>query len=146
MPYITGVTYTLTLTSGLTKKYTFSPKHRGTISNDDISKWIISNNEEAICFLQSANDDYIDGDRGWGFSKDNGIFKIIGGINIDLILHQLKIAKFTEDHNGVWHGYPCNLKRKSDKPSKSILVKWVNNNIISKKEMSKISAYQKCNL
>lgn len=146
MPYTTGSTHILSLSNGDTKAYTFSPKHRGVVINDEISKWSITHAAEATCFLQTGNHHYMDGAKGWGFVKTNGVFEIIGEVKIGLIPHQLKIAKFTEDHNNIWHGYPCYLKRKGDKPSKSILITWVNNNIITKKEMSKISAYQKCSL
>lgn len=146
MPYVTGTTYTLTVKDKTTRQYTFSPKHRGKVINDEISKWLVDHGSEAKCFINSADENFVADDRAWGFLKVNNGFVTLGHVSIDLETHDLKFAKFTEDRGSIWHGYPCHFKRKGDKPPKSILTKWVKDKTITKKEMSKISAYQKCNL
>lgn len=148
MPYITGQQYTLTVPTVPFNRfeYIFSPKHRGQVANDEISKWDVVHSNEAACFINSMENEYVSGSLGWGFIKNAGVFLLLGRVTIKMESHDLKVAKFTKDDNDLWHGYPCYLKRKNDKPPKQVLTKWVNDSSITKKQMSKISARQKCNL
>lgn len=80
------------------------------------------------------------------FINGNGSLNYLGVIhdrNIDVF-----IAKFVTDKNhNTWHGYPADYQLKAqDIPAGSILLKWEEQNLITKAKMRKIMRGQPCRI
>lgn len=116
-------------------KYFFSPKHRGS-PTDDISVWLINHEEELEIFETCFTNSWISFSNGWGVSKS---LEILGK---NLRNQRLIIAKFVVDQN-LWHGYPADIRYKpKDKPIPQILMLWYNEGLIDKATLSRIKQGQ----
>lgn len=131
--------------------YVYLPYHRGKATQDK-NVWMISETEELDCFKTARSSKWIGDSVGWGlwycviFNSDTP--KYIP-MNLGVNFHQelLFIAKFTFN-NSEWHGYPADYIRRSknDKPDTETLTKWVDLEMITKSQMSKIKQCKPCNL
>ena len=126
--------------------YKISPKHRVATPSENLSIWQVDYQSEVQCFIDSIDSSYAVGHRAWGFISSPPFSKLgIGKFSNEIT--ELFMAKFVDgDKNDKWHGYPCYYKRVADTPPKSVLTRWVKEEIITKKQMSKISQRQICKL
>ncbi len=114
--------------------------------NANKSIWTIKIPEEVECFRQTYTSLWLEETKGWGLKLSaTSQLEEVGVSDQGQIL---KIAKFRDDEaDGVWHGYPANYCYKpQDKPSKKILLKWLEAGLIDKTQKSRISQGKLCNL
>ncbi|MDJ1503407.1 hypothetical protein [Xanthocytophaga agilis] len=128
-------------------KYLIHEQHRNTSFKNRKSQWLISESDEVACFDNAYNSGWLDGSYVcWGLKIDtSNSLEVIGHATDNT---ELKIAKFVDSNNNeAWHGYPAHYQDKpQDRPSESILSKWVVGNLISKSKMTKILRGITCNL
>lgn len=125
--------------------YTINPQHRD--GNPNKSQWIVIESDEVSLFETSYTAGWKDEDdkKCFGIKKSGTSISILG-VCKDRIT-DLKIAKFVSNHQLTWHGYPANYRiNQQDKPTTTILEKWVEEELITKSKMGKIARGQKCNL
>jgi hypothetical protein len=145
MTYQVDIDYPLVIDEE-TVHYKISPKHRVASPAEGISVWKVDHHSEVMCFKESIEMGYKTDFHSWGLIyipplQILGIGKF-GSIDTELIM-----AKFVDSNkNGKWHGYPCYYKRIGDTPPKSVLTLWVEKEIITKSQMSKISQRQVCKI
>lgn len=115
--------------------YTSLKYHRD--KNPKKSQWIVSVDQEVDCFAQTKSENWISKDRGWGIIIQN---KRLGKIGISVLGEDLSIARFEcKNNNDEWHGYPADLKNKTDDiPIDDVLIVWRNSGYINKSEFIKI--------
>lgn len=142
MPYKADTV--IDLTGHTTSNYLISSQHRRR-GNPNKCRWTITFAEEVACFIQTINQNWRDGNEGWGLKLNNILVQVVG-INNDN--EELKIAKFIDGTGtNVWHGYPADYtSRSQDRPTTGILRTWVNNGYITKSKMTKIRLGQPCSL
>lgn len=68
--------------------------------------------------------------------KNNGNHTILGSNGSN----DAKLAKYTNEHNNEWHGYPVSPVRSGDKPTNKILEDWERKELISRPERRKINS------
>ncbi|NID13362.1 hypothetical protein [Fibrivirga algicola] len=124
--------------------YFFYSFHR-TVEPKIKSKWIISLEEEANCFVFGQNNKWVELNCSWGLVVEKNLLVDIGTNRFG---EPLKIAKFVNNpRNSEWHGYPADYVRNSqDRPSTPILLKWKEEKIIAKHQVVKIRQGKICNL
>lgn len=125
--------------------YTINPQHRD--GNPNKSQWTVLEADEKSIFDVSYSAGWKDEDdkKCFGIKNSGTTLSVIGRCKDRII--DLKIAKFVSDHQFIWHGYPANYRtNQQDKPSTSILKKWVDEDFITKSKMGKITRGQKCDL
>ncbi len=138
MPYRIESVVTIKSSETITYYY-ISPKHRR-MPTWDISVWAVSFQHEVDCFRTCYANGWHDGSYGWSFILDGPLNYVLLGHN--LRNPNLRIAKFSLNHDR-WHGYPADLRNKpADKPIPSILFNWLNNGHISKATMTRIKQGQ----
>jgi hypothetical protein len=55
------------------------------------------------------------------------------------------IAKFVADHQGSWHGYPADYRRKvQDVPPLPVRKLWLDNQVLTGPKIRKIGKQQRC--
>ncbi len=131
------------LSDHITSNYIISSQHRRT-GNSNKSLWIIDFEAEVLCFIDTVNNNWIEGCEAWGLKIENATLQVVGVLNN----RELKLAKFVDGTNSnVWHGYPADHMTKSqDRPTTGILKSWVTQGFISKAKMNKIRQGQLCYL
>lgn len=124
-------------------QYFIHPQHRN--GNPNKSQWTITPNNEFESFKHAANSNWLTSCVGWG------VFPITGapdylGVATDRIT-RLVIAKFVPYQETLWHGYPANhIEKEQDIPDEFILKKWIDEAVLPKAKISKISKGKPCNL
>lgn len=119
--------------------YLVSSKHRG-LPTDGISVWLVDMEDELNCFINCYQNKWHNNTNGWGFILGEMRRLILLGRNLKNT--ELVIAKFVMNQN-LWHGYPADLRYKpSDKPLPTILSKWYNDGLITKRTMTRIQQGQ----
>ena len=125
-------------------RYIISSHHRRVNGNPNKSIWTLTYDEEVECFIFSYCSKWIDDKICWGLAVNGTNLRIVGR-NFDN--EDLKLAKFVEANDNLWHGYPADYLRKAqDRPATNTLKDWVSNGYITKAKMSKIRLGQSCNL
>lgn len=112
--------------------YSLSNRHRGPAS-DKKSTWTVNTTIEVELFEESMQKSYINNQLSWNIHSTY--------IGHDKDGSNVKLARFDSRNatNNEWHGYPVNYsKDPNNRPSKDILIEWVNRSIITKSEKIKI--------
>lgn len=122
------------------EKYTFIKKHRVS-GNPNASVWTCSCQEEFNLVDEGLKKGYTETrviTQAYNLQKG---LHIIGRNNVNT---NLKIAKFVNSSPKLWHGYPADhIKNNQDRPTLDILKKMCTDDLISVKQMRKISRGQK---
>ncbi len=129
---------------GCVEKYIISSHHRMR-GRPHKSVWIISHDQEVLCFVDSIQNKWRDGSQAWGLFLVDNILNVLGESDDNI---GLKIAKFVDGMaSSVWHGYPANfMENGQDRPTSTILHNWVERGLISKATMSRIRTGKSCGL
>ena len=124
--------------------YSHHPDHRNNSVNK--SQWEISKEQEKECFIHVIEQTWIINNVGWGFHFHDNIISYLGKAQDHRTL--VFIAKFVDGTNSnIWHGYPSDHQQnQADIPLRPILQCWLNNNILNRAKIRKISKGQPCNL
>ena len=116
------------------EKYKFICKHR-VPSNPSASIWSISFLEEFQLADDSIIKNYIEIQK--ASRQSFNIFNNLQTIGYNKIHNNLKLAKFVNSTPNLWHGYPADhVKNNQDRPTTETLMKMVNNNKITLRQMS----------
>lgn len=123
--------------------YLFHHKHR-IIGNANASVWCIDYQVEYNLADTSITNNYLETRNtltAFNVLKVQNTLQIIGH---NARNNPCYIAKFVKSNPNQWHGYPGDyIANNQDKPSQVTLTKFLQANIISKKEMRHISRGQK---
>ncbi|HEY8035876.1 MAG TPA: hypothetical protein VIF37_09845 [Methylobacter sp.] len=125
--------------------YLPNPQHRD--GNPNKSQWLIDIDHEINVFKCMDRNSWGSEENGWGlFINNNGSLNYLGVIQARNI--EVFIAKFVTDKNhNAWHGYPADYQFKAqDVPDKSILLKWKEENFLTKSIIRKIMKGQPCKI
>lgn len=123
---------------GIQGKYKSLNYHRN--GNPIKAQWTITVDEEIDSFADTKENNWIDGNKGWGIISEGDGHKNIGYvINKDEKI-PVYIARFVGNtRTDEWHGYPANIARgASDRPVDSVLGEWRESKYISNSEYSRI--------
>ena len=122
------------------EQYKFVKKHR-IFNNSDASIWTCSFLDEFDLVNKSLQCQYIENKKvPQTFNLKKGL-PVLGKNNIN---SELKLAKFINSTQKLWHGYPADhVKNNQDRPTLDILTKMHTNGLITTKQMRKISKGQK---
>lgn len=117
--------------------YQINPKHRN--GDKDKSQWIVSTEEEVHLFGWALECESLDQGFYWGVIYDSTGCRVLG---LTTDKKESKIARFvgSGNHSIIWHGYPVDYisDPSHDCPSRSLLLKWASEGIISKPQISKL--------
>ena len=113
------------------------------IDNDKIDNDKIDNDKTnydcSLNYLSDLNDAM--NDINYSDSKNENNIDVNQKQNIN---SELKLAKFINSTQKLWHGYPADhVKNNQDRPTLDILTKMHTNGLITTKQMRKISKGQK---
>lgn len=132
-------------------EYVINAQHRD--GNPNKSQWIISEDDESVCFRWAANDLtvlHLESQKiCWGLYVVEDQLEYLGtsARNESNCNECLFIAKFVGDHGVNWHGYPANhVANPHDIPAPEVLRKWKERNFLRRPAVRKISKGQKCRL
>ncbi|WP_155033437.1 hypothetical protein [Enterobacter hormaechei] len=120
------------------KKYKVNQKHRTNKPKVDCTQWIVSETDERSFFGNAIKSQYICSKNCYWWVEATAV--TIKPIEIGKTdLNYAFIAKFRSDNNDEWHGYPVTGERAPhDIPPTSVLAKWRELKIFSKKEINDI--------
>lgn len=122
------------------EKYKFVKKHR-MLTNPNASVWTCSFIDEFDLVNNSLQCQYIEiKNAPQAFNLKKGL-PILGK---NIINSELKLAKFVNSTQQLWHGYPADhVKNNQDRPTLDVLTKMHINGLLTTKQMRKISKGQK---
>ena len=120
--------------------YIFIKKHRAS-GNANASVWICSLREEFNLVEDGLKNQYTERQKCFqAYNLKKGL-PVLGTNNVN---SELKIAKFVNSTPTIWHGYPADhIQKNQDRPTLDVLSKMHLNDLISAKEMKRISKGQK---
>lgn len=123
--------------------YLIYPPHRNGHHNK--SQWRLNEDDELACFRKAYENECCVGHVGWGLHMVSGVAETLG---VSIHKEELKIAKFVDSNkNSLWHGYPADYRRKrQDVPSDSVLQKWIQLNLIDRRQAVKLKGGRPCGL
>ena len=124
--------------------YYIHPKHRGPPTNESCT-WIIPVDDEVALFEAALPTARSPGQICWAAETGGRRLRTVG-INVHREL--LYFGKFVDGSViSGWHGYPADYRRRTqDRPPISVLKIWVNQGLLHKHHVAKISGGKKCNL
>lgn len=105
------------------------------------SQWFISIEEEFESFAVSRKNKWYNELRGWGIHPSGTLMdvgRLADGRTVQIVRFQ-EMTPHGQEIQNIWHGYPADIKRKTnDIPIYTILMSWMNQGIIKKHQLSKI--------
>ncbi len=123
--------------------YFFHPKHRKA-GNANASVWCVSYKVEYILADTGIKNNYLETKcplTAFNVLKAQNSLQVVGHNSQNKPCY---IAKFVNSNPNQWHGYPGDyIANNQDKPSQNTLEKFVSANLISKRDMRRISRGQK---
>ena len=95
-----------------------------------------SRNNGAFCMWKNNTH------MGWGVCCQGGLAQILGqGVTSDNQMINVKVCKFVEGNQGLWHGYPIDYRRDNeDVICDNALHYWERLNLIDKSEITDIQS------
>lgn len=145
-PYRTDTDYDMSIEypeKNITGIYTAVSYHRNGTANK--SQWTISVDEEIDLFADTKQKGQIYEDKGHALWVIDAKAEVLGLTEKG---NETRLARF-EDGNRIdhWHGYPANyLKAKNDIPPMELLLKWRNQNLITKADITRLKQQKPCSL
>lgn len=125
----------------VTLTYQFHPHHRN--NNPNKSQWIVPIDSEFESFRLTIDQSWTEGHSAWGLCIQSAAVQFLG-IDCDRQT-ELFIAKFVCDASRPeWHGYPANHVRNEDRPSLTVLNKWLQSGTLPTAKVSKITQGKPC--
>ena len=122
------------------EEYCFIKKHR-TLGNPNASVWTCTLREEFDLADNGLKNDYTESKK---VLQAYNLKKGLPALGKNNVNPELRIAKFVNTTPAVWHGYPADhVQKNQDRPTLDVLKKMLSNDLISAKEMKKISKGQK---
>lgn len=110
------------------------------------SQWSITKSEEKDCFAKTLSERWVLNGVGWGLHLVNEQVEYLG-IGKDYRT-RLFVAKFVDSNStGLWHGYPADHQNNlSDIPKEQVLKRWLDERVLPKRKIGKLSRAQRCSL
>ena len=128
-------------------RYLPSKKHRGKPSQHK-STWTFSVEAELACFCQAWSHEW--GSKNgnlWGHRSTGGKLECLGSsLGQNGHKRDLCLAKFVKSsYNSPWHGYPADhVAKHQDRPPQPLLRRWMEDDLLSKKQFSRIVRGRPC--
>ena len=113
------------------------------------SQWIISEEDERICFTRAYGVWHDSNYTCWGLHFDGGLASYLGISKASASgQNYLFVAKFIDSNqNSRWHGYPADhVSNQQDIPSPTVLKNWLDSELLRPSIIRKLSKGQKCRL
>lgn len=127
---------------GIIVPYVVHPHHRSLDHASKKSQWIISVQDETVCYVNAVQEGWLANDSYWGLHIKDVDPIVLGSAPTQT---KLFIAKFVSN-NDDWHGYPvAHWLSPFDKPAMSILQAWENAGYINRAAKAKIHRGKKWN-
>ena len=125
-------------------RYFIQPKHRGSPTSDSCT-WTIPVDDEVALFEAALPTACCPGQICWAAEAGGRRLPTVG-INVNR--ESLFFGKFVDGSAiSKWHGYPADYRRRTrDRPPICVLKIWVEQGLIEKHHIAKISGGKKCNL